>query len=227
MKKWQKNHKIYADYQLIDTVIIDRPTNHKDWSLSKYEALKKKIKFHYSVVQNDACAYCREPIRFDGYGEPIEHIVPKNIAPEWMFEAKNLCISCYGCNTKKSVTNTLLKPYNAGDSYPTTSKDISIVHPHFDSFSASIATNELLFKAKGKGDKGINTINLCKLNRPDLLFTRALNMRKSSNTMLAFAFKTLRSGKVDIKEREVARDFILALLKRLKYSKRIDEELKK
>lgn len=226
MKKWHKNHKIKADYQLIEPIIIDRPSNHKDWSKSKYDVLKNKIKFHYSVLQNDTCAYCRETVRFDGYGEPIEHIIPKSTAPEWMFEAKNLCLSCYGCNTKKSKTNTYLKTYNSGDPYPTNGNDISIIHPHFNSFSNYIDSNELIFKARGTNTKGLNTINLCKLNRPDLLFTRALNSRKSSKSMLSFAFKTLRSGKLDIKERQVARDFIMSLVSRMKYAKKIEDKLR-
>lgn len=225
MKKWNKNQKIRADYQIIKTVVIDRPSDHKDWSESKYNKLKERIKFHYSVVQNDTCAYCREQVRFDGYGEPIEHIIPKSTASEWMFEAKNLCLSCYGCNTKKSTTNTYLKDYNQGDSYPEDGSDISIIHPHYDSFSYHIDTSELIFKPRKSSSKGIKTINLCKLNRPDLLFTRALNNRKSNKSMLSHAFKTLRSGKLDLKERQVARDFILALISRMKYTKQIEDKL--
>lgn len=225
MKKWQKNHKIKADYLVVRNIAFDRPTDHTVWSNSEYDELKKHIKFHYSVMQNDTCAYCREPIRFDGYGEPIEHIVPKNHAPGWMFEPKNLCLSCYGCNTKKSVKVTLIGGYNIGQTYPITTNSFNIIHPHFDVFSTCIDSKELLFKPKNNNLKGKNTIEFCKLNRPDLLFKRALNSRNTEKNMLSFAFKTLRSGNENNEEKVVARDFILALLKRVRYYNEVESEL--
>ena len=87
------------------------------YKMSGY-GLKSKIKYHYSIVQDNKCAYCREEIRFDGYGEAIEHIIPKSKKYKFMFHPKNLCLACYGCNTKKSTKNPLIKDLSQyGDEY--------------------------------------------------------------------------------------------------------------
>lgn len=37
-----------------------------------------------------------------GYFE-IEHIIPKSVHPEWMYEPIKLCVACSICNSSKRV----------------------------------------------------------------------------------------------------------------------------
>lgn len=179
---FQKNQKIKFSYDKNLLIIpISNPTKN-GWTASSNKNLKKDIKNHYSIVQDDFCAYCRMRVRFDGYGEPIEHIVPKSIMVKWMFHPKNLCLSCYGCNTKKSDKNTLINHLSQIDNfknYPTTTTDFNIVHPHFDVFSNHIVEDNLIYKPKNDSQKGRNTIDFCQLNRFDVLYSKARLRRNS------------------------------------------------
>lgn len=182
----RRNQKIKFRYDknpLISPVI--NPSD-KGWTSSGNKKLKKEIKNHYSIVQNDTCAYCRLPVRYDGYGEPIEHIVPKSIMVKWMFHPENLCLSCYGCNTKKSDKDTLVNfasQIDNFDNYPKVSSDFNIIHPHFDIFSKHIYEDNLIYKPREGSVKGRNTIDFCQLNRFDVLYLKA-RIRRYSNKEL-------------------------------------------
>lgn len=181
---WKRNQKIkykYDQHPENVSILNFTPTSVEEWN--SYVDLKMKIKEHYAHVQDDKCAYCRQPIRYMGYGEPIEHIVPKSKKVKWMFHPYNLCLSCYGCNTKKGDNNTLSNEFNHYDdefeSYPESSQDYKIIHPHFDSYSKHIKEESFICKAKNGSYKGRNTIDICKLNRLDLLYSRARAKNKT------------------------------------------------
>jgi uncharacterized protein (TIGR02646 family) len=182
----RKNQKIKHSYEKnISILPIVNPTK-AGWLSSSNKKLKKDIKNHYSIVQDDICAYCRLPVRYDGYGEPIEHIVPKSIMVKWMFHPKNLCLSCYGCNTKKSDKDTLvsrLLHIDNFNNYPKVSTDFNIVHPHIDIFSNHIYEENLIYKPKAGSQKGRNTIDFCQLNRFDVLYSKA-RLKRNSNKQL-------------------------------------------
>ncbi len=105
---WRRNQLIKFSYEKFPSLIPFQNPVKESWTSSTHNNLKIAIKNHYSIVQNDTCAYCRLPIRFAGYGEPIEHIFPKSLKIKWMFHPFNLCLSCYGCNTKKQDKDTLV-----------------------------------------------------------------------------------------------------------------------
>ncbi|GHD45459.1 TIGR02646 family protein [Marinobacter persicus] len=134
---------------------------HKDWDKVTFESIKKNIIKHLRVKQDNQCCYCRGVLGFDIKEVDIEHVIPKSKYPAFTFHAKNLALSCPGCNTSKGTKNVLRKEIKY---YPRTGSNITIIHPHFDDYFVSINIHEgVIFE--GRDDKGCETIKLCKLYR--------------------------------------------------------------
>lgn len=156
----------------MDTIKNNPHNDAADWNLGCYDGFKKHVKKHYTDLQEEICIYCKIGINYGGYLEPIEHIVPKSHKPQWMFEPKNLAISCSSCNTKKSTRNTLSQTGRACVNYPTSSEEFSIYHPHFDTWSTHFEEFHQFF-IRPKTDKGRETFDVCKLYRFDLPLNKA------------------------------------------------------
>ena len=78
--------------------------------LSKGDKLtaSEKTKYRHPEVKaalisetNGKCAYCESKIKHVHHGD-VEHISPKSLQPEKMFEWENLTIACEICNQNKS-----------------------------------------------------------------------------------------------------------------------------
>lgn len=218
-----KNQRIKDHYNFDNSHRIKKPKKASSWSASRYSSLKKAIKFHYSVVQDDVCPYCREEIRYGGYGEPIEHIYPKSDEPSWMFEPQNLCLSCYGCNSKKHDKITTIDGFIKEMKYPNRSADFRIIHPHFDKYSAHIDSGDVFVRPRSNSEKGKETIRICQLNRMDLLIKRAKRNSRSRKALLDLNIELLCSSFSSDKEREKAAEFIEDLIKRAEHLKKISE----
>lgn len=158
------------DYE--ETINNNSHNKSNDWSLHCYSNLKIHVKEHYSVLQDDICFYCKINLRHGGYGEPIEHIVPKDDKPQWMFKPKNLALSCYACNTKKNAENTLTTSGLLSTEYPNNSNDFLIYHPHFDIWDDDFAIYYEYF-LQPKSEKGRETFRVCKLYRFNLPLDKA------------------------------------------------------
>lgn len=220
---WNKNQKIKFSYEKHPNNIrpITNPTK-KSWTASTNKNLKNNIKNHYSIIQDNKCAYCRLPVRYDGYGEPIEHIVPKSIKIKWMFHPLNLCLACYACNTKKSDKNTLIISNNHPDNYlnyPITSTDFNIIHPHFDIHSSHIEVENFIFKPKNNSSKGRNTIDFCELNRFDLLYSRAKTKNTSNKALTQVLTKMTLDYSLSNEERNAATEMINKIIENYNYYK--------
>lgn len=159
-----------ADYA--DTIANNPHNDGDNWSLGCYDGLKKHVKKHYADLQEDTCVYCKIDVNYGGYGEPIEHIVPKSDRPQWMFEPRNLALSCYPCNTKKNADNTLSATGLASVNYPNNPNGFSIYHPHFDTWTTHIEIYYEFF-LKPRTDKGRETFEVCELYRFDLPLNKA------------------------------------------------------
>lgn len=220
---WNKNQKIKFSYERHpnNNPIITNPTK-KSWTASTNKGLKTKIKSHYSIVQDDKCAYCRMPVRYNGYGEPIEHIVPKSLKTKWMFHPLNLCLACYACNTKKSDKDTLINNTihpNSYLSYPNTSNAFKIIHPHFDIHSRHIEEKNFVFKPKNNSQKGRNTIDFCVLNRFDLLYSRAKQKNTSNKALTQILTRITIDYSFSNEERSSAASMINKIIERYDYYK--------
>jgi uncharacterized protein (TIGR02646 family) len=219
---WRKNQKIKYSFEKNSTIIPEEnPLSTDEWKTNT--ELKDLIKTHYSIIQDDLCAYCRTYLRINGYGEPIEHIVPKSDKLKWMFHPKNLCLSCYGCNTKKGTKNTLVNisahTPNSYTNYPTNSSDFNIIHPHFDSYSVHIIEENLICKPRNNSNKGAKTIEVCELNRLDLIYTRARIKKKSKKEMNSLLALIVADSSNRAEEIDSAKKMIENIIFRYNYFK--------
>jgi hypothetical protein len=162
-----------VDLAAYANTIANNPQNvSTDWDRGCYDALKAHIRNHYSILQEDICCYCKISLRFGAYGDPIEHIVPKNNRPRWMFVPKNLALSCYTCNTKKRTKNTLSPNGNASVNYPTNEDGFIIYHPHFNNWDEHFMVFYEFF-LKPVSPKGRETFIICELYRINLPLDKA------------------------------------------------------
>lgn len=158
-----------ADIKAVSKASKGKPQK-EDWENSSLKAYKNRVRQYYRQQQNRKCVYCRMDVSSaTGYFH-IEHIVPKSVHPEWMYEPFNLCLACPQCNSAKNIQE-VLDNTDITD-LPTESSDYLIIHPHVDRYFDNIEiVDGLLYKGLTK--KGEYTIKLCNLTRPELLSERA------------------------------------------------------
>lgn len=140
------------------------------WSADDLQALRVAVRNHYRDAQHGLCAYCRQPVSLQSAANcHVEHIAPKSLYPEFMFEPRNLCVVCADCNEIKrnqEVTATVPDTVNKGSRrklYPRTSSAFKIVHPHFDVYDEHIERVHRFYV--DLSPKGHFTIGACRLNR--------------------------------------------------------------
>lgn len=151
-----------------------------DWNSSKkgIKSFKDNLRRHMYYEQNCRCAYCRIELPIACCFLQREHIVYKNLHPQWMFEPRNLCFACDRCNNYKDDTEVLSNPSAAG--YPTEGKDFLIVNPFLDKYSEHIELkNDILYV--GKTNKGKFTVQTCHLYNLDLALERAKMKMEKEN----------------------------------------------
>lgn len=143
----------------------------EDWTSSHLDGFKNRLRDHLREQQHRRCAYCRLRIHENEATAEIDHIVPKDKKPLWMYDTFNLCLSCKLCNTKKGHSKKIVENDNM-TSVPQNSDAYLIVHPYLDQYSEHIElVDDMLYK--GVSDKGKYTIELCGLNRYQLAEARA------------------------------------------------------
>lgn len=122
--------------------------------LSRYR--HPDIKSALLLETHGKCAYCESKICHITYGD-IEHISPKSIDPERIFDWENLTISCDTCNTNKGnkfpFGDGLINPY------------IKSPSEHFRILGSAIVANP------GDDDARLTEMTL-KLNRVELMERR-------------------------------------------------------
>lgn len=157
--KYSKN-----ELEIIKNKLSHEGFNYESWSDDDLQPIKERIKNHYHSIQNTICPYCKQKLNSThGRVWDIEHIIPRSHAPNFMFEPKNLCMSCVDCNSEKS--NKKITTSKAQHKYPTDKEQFLIVHPHFDDYDENIIileTGLFYYPLKPKGRK---TIEVCGLDR--------------------------------------------------------------
>lgn len=156
--------------RLVQSKQNDATFTHQQWGHDDLAPLRSHVRTHYRNEQRAICSFCRGPLGLQAAENcQVEHIVPKSIRPEFMFEPKNLCVICADCNTIKrdqEVTATIpntVAPRRGQQRYPRTSNAFLIVHPHFDIYSEHILIHHGFYV--DRSPKGNFTIGACKLNR--------------------------------------------------------------
>jgi hypothetical protein len=169
---------------IIRNKLLESNFNHKDWNSDDLENIRSDIRQHYRNEQNGLCAYCKNIISFRSASNAhIEHIAPKSIYLDFIFETKNLCVVCADCNEIKRNQEVLsaipdtIKPLSGGIArkiYPRSSGAFLIIHPHFDDWDDHLI--KFGHQYTDKSEKGAFTILACKLNR---YFHQVFNMDDS------------------------------------------------
>lgn len=147
-----------------------------DWEKNVWMGLREGLGGICFLKQNYRCAYCRLELHTNEVTPEIEHIVPKNLKPNWMYEPFNLCLSCKLCNTKKGHRKKTLVDESV-EELPHDAKAYKLIHPHLDKYSENIEfIGDILYR--GISDKGRYTIWLCELNRYEVAAARAMELIK-------------------------------------------------
>jgi uncharacterized protein (TIGR02646 family) len=144
----------------------------QNWSDPDLETLRSSIRRFYRNEQGGKCAYCKQNISLISASNcHIEHIAPKSIHEQFMFESKNMCVICADCNEIKrnqevlnEVPDTVTSRGNQRVRYPTASNSFKIVHPHLDNYDEHIQVLQGKYYIN-KTRKGHFTIGACDLNR--------------------------------------------------------------
>jgi uncharacterized protein (TIGR02646 family) len=160
----------YLRYEIstIEKIIKSSAYSHKDWGEDKIRSIRKNLRDFYRNGQKGKCAYCMKEVSLvAAVNAQIEHIAPKSLHLNFMFEPKNLCVVCADCNQIKlnqesmeELPDTLV---NCNRRYPRSSGAFKIVHPHFDDYEDHILVKGKVYIDLTK--KGAFTIAACSLNR--------------------------------------------------------------
>ena len=134
------------------------------WGDDDLRNVKRIVKEYYLDEQATICPYCQRNLQTrHGRSWDIEHIIPRSFRKSFMFEPKNLCMSCVDCNSAKS--NKKVTRSEARVNYPQRSDMYYIVHPHFDNYEQFLIPLKPGFFYISLSEKGSKTIELCNLNR--------------------------------------------------------------
>lgn len=111
--------------------------DHNFWNEKSTELapLRLNLRKHYLKQQRNRCCYCKM-LKQEKHGSTwdVEHIAPKAIHPQFLFEKYNLSLSCKECNDAKSNKPVFIDGYNY-KKYPLEADNYTIIHPHFDIYS--------------------------------------------------------------------------------------------
>lgn len=163
-----------SESTLLESYVLD---SFELWTKNRYNKLKLNIKKKLIFDQLDRCGYCRNLIETDAYYEPIEHIVAKSLKPKWMFEPRNLILTCNRCNNLKCDEETLTEDYVDAEDFPTVSEAFKIFNPHFDKWSEHLKYEDEIFLVPIPETKGEETIKICKLNKFQIITNRAKDLK--------------------------------------------------
>lgn len=141
--------------------------------------IKTKIKSDLETIQNNYCAFCGLDLSL-AYKVHREHIAPQYKHPHYIFEPKNLVLTCNYCNEHKGKKLTVVN-----DTLVYTTTTFRILHPHRDNFNQYLKCdffrNELIFTIIGpERAKTQNTIDCVGLLEPHLMSQRGALILKAS-----------------------------------------------
>lgn len=185
-------------------------------------SLKKAIKDHYLKVQEFKCAYCRQQIFVKHNAAwDVDHVVSKDVHPQFMFESLNLCISCKDCNGIKSNKSVLLNKRRKR--FPGSASDYDFVHPHFHVYSDHVRVVKLAALYLPKTALGVKLIEVCGLLRfvlefagydcagdeiGSLMIALATELQESKSAVERVAVMNIMKMHIDEGLRELARSAI-------------------
>ena len=149
-----------VEWQHVSTVLIPYVRangGQKGWEKADNDTkdLKNRMSEYTLLQQGNKCAYCED---FITGGAQLDHIVPKQLHPEFCYEPKNLLSSCAVCNMYiKNAGDTIKEPIQRRYE----KNEFTIVHPYLDDPEEHIKfTNEdkVIIDEGGSSELGKATI---------------------------------------------------------------------
>lgn len=213
------NEVIYLgeDLDLVNEFNSLKDKESVSWSDEKYSHVRKTIKNHYLKEQDHTCFFCRQRIVVNSNRAwDAEHIISKSTHPGFMFEPKNLCITCPDCNNEKRDGRVLDRESRVR--FPMSSNAYKIVHPHFDSYDDHLDVIVVGKLYRIKTPKGRYTYRIYGLDR--FMMDAGLCREENGSDKVQ---KLMQSALVDSKNYEVYEEKLLEYLL-LKHSKKIGSE---
>lgn len=133
------------------------------WSEPDVDPVREEVKDYYIGEQKHRCVYCNVLMPTNNKSVwDAEHIISRSLAPAFLFEPRNLAVSCRDCNIAKGESEVRNNPNRK--SFPDKSEHYLIVHPHFDDYEEHIRWFGPVCAPNGSV-KGQNTIEMCNLMR--------------------------------------------------------------
>lgn len=156
--------------ELVNQKLADENFLHNDWGNDDLQDIRSSLRNFYRRKQLGKCAFCFNEISLvSAANAQVEHIAPKSLHRQFIFEPKNLCVICADCNLIKrnqEIIDEMPETINNPDGrvrYPSASSAFKIVHPHFDNYPSHIIKRGKVYV--DRTPKGQFTISACKLNR--------------------------------------------------------------
>jgi len=167
-------NKVYIYTEAEKSVIKQKKSTigftYQNWSDDDLLNIRSNLRNHYRDEQKGICCYCRDRVSLmAATNSPVEHIAPKSLYPDFIFETKNMCVICADCNEIKRHQEVMaeapdtVKDGSGRKAYPRSANSFKIVHPHLDEYNDHIIRIGQFYV--DKSDKGSFTIGACKLNR--------------------------------------------------------------
>jgi HNH endonuclease len=130
--------------------------------VSAYIAVELQRRIRACFV--NCCAYCRSAEALTVTTFEFEHIVPRSAGGVTTFE--NLCLACSSCNRYKAFRQTGFDLV--------TQRDVTLFHPHLQSWTEHFAWNDDATEIMGLTSVGRVTIAVLRMNRPQLVRIRKM-----------------------------------------------------
>ncbi|GAQ15691.1 hypothetical protein MODO_3391 [Myroides odoratimimus] len=147
-------------------------SNGEKWSSTQLLAIKRKIKDYYLRIGTSRCCYCKRNLLAEfNMVIDIEHILPKEAFPQYMFTIENLNVSCKKCNMKIKGSNMdFIVNVNTITANFRLSNQYYFIHPNFDDYFSNmkyyvkIKNDKTFTKYKPITPKGKYSYDYFKLN---------------------------------------------------------------
>ena len=168
------------------TIMNTKQDGNDRWNDSRARHIKHRISVHCLKEQRCCCAYCESILRKGGV--QIEHISPKSLTPDFVYEPDNLVVSCGCCNSPAIKGH---EPIIEGGVEPIYRYNtFRIVHPRLDNPDDHIKYQDderILLDIPRCSNKGRSTIDFFQWNGYSANLARATNawMRKNMPIDLA------------------------------------------
>lgn len=140
-----------------------------DWRKKSLRWARDLTKARLLAMQHYRCAYCRMLIEDNLGKSEIDHVIAKELAPQFCYTPVNLVLCCKLCNAnkgKRNVTKFSDTKLKGRKNYSHSMASYAWVHPYYDEYSSHIEINgDVVFSAKLGSSKGLAVIEACKLDR--------------------------------------------------------------